>query len=108
MPASVYLLESLSTYYARFSLRVSFGLVIIEGPRKSCLRSAWPSAMKNPDHIVVIDRFAPLLTHVLALLAELGEDDWARPIAAPGWSVKDVAAHLLGGDIWILSGKRDS
>jgi uncharacterized protein (TIGR03083 family) len=64
--------------------------------------------MKNPDHIVVIDRFAPLLTHVLALLAELGEDDWARPIAAPGWSVKDVAAHLLGGDIWILSGKRDS
>jgi uncharacterized protein (TIGR03083 family) len=64
--------------------------------------------MKNPDHIVVIDRFAPLRTHLLALLAELGEDDWARPTAAPGWSVKDVAAHLLGGDIWILSGKRDS
>ncbi len=44
---------------------------------------------------------------MLTLLAELAEDDWARPTAAPGWSVKDVATHLLGGDIWILSGKRD-
>jgi uncharacterized protein (TIGR03083 family) len=44
---------------------------------------------------------------LLALLAELGEDDWARPTAAPGWSVKDLVAHLLGGDIAILAGKRD-
>lgn len=45
--------------------------------------------------------------HLLTLLAELGEKDWTRPTAAPGWSVKDVATHLLGGDIAILSGKRD-
>jgi uncharacterized protein (TIGR03083 family) len=63
--------------------------------------------MKSPDEIILVDRFAPLRTHLLALLAELGEDDWARPTAAPHWSVKDVAAHLLGGDIAILSGKRD-
>jgi uncharacterized protein (TIGR03083 family) len=63
--------------------------------------------VKSPDHIIVIDRFAPLRAHLLTLLAELGEDDWARPTAAPGWSVKDVVVHLLGGDIWILSGKRD-
>jgi hypothetical protein len=63
--------------------------------------------MKRPDKITVVDRFAPLRSHLLTLLAGLGEDDWARSTAAPLWSVKDVAAHLLGGDIGILSGKRD-
>lgn len=63
--------------------------------------------MKSTDKIIIVDRFAPLRDRLLTLLAELGEDDWARPTAAPGWSVKDVAAHLLGGDIAILSGKRD-
>lgn len=63
--------------------------------------------MKSPDKIIVIDRFGPLRSHLLTLLAGLGEDDWARPTAAPLWSVQDVAAHLLGGDVAILSGKRD-
>lgn len=63
--------------------------------------------MKGPENIIIVDRFAPLRAQLLAVLAELGEDDWARPTAAPRWSVKDAAAHLLGGDIWILSGKRD-
>jgi len=63
--------------------------------------------VKSPDKIIVVDRFAPLRAHLLTLLAGLGEEDWARPTAAPLWCVKDVAAHLLGGDISILSGKRD-
>ncbi|MBV9939536.1 MAG: maleylpyruvate isomerase family mycothiol-dependent enzyme, partial [Acidobacteriaceae bacterium] len=63
--------------------------------------------MKSPDKIMIVDRFAPLRAHLLTLLAELGEEDWARPTAAPGWSVKDVTAHLWGGDVAILSGKRD-
>jgi len=63
--------------------------------------------MKSPDKITVVDRFRPLRTHLLKLLADLGEDDWPRLTAAPGWCVKDVAAHLLGGDISIISGRRD-
>jgi uncharacterized protein (TIGR03083 family) len=63
--------------------------------------------MKRPAEIVVVERFAPLRTQLLALLAGLAEDDWARPTAAPRWSVKDVTAHLLGGDIGILSRGRD-
>jgi uncharacterized protein (TIGR03083 family) len=63
--------------------------------------------MNSPDKIIIVDRFAPLRAHLLTLLSELSEDDWARPTAAPRWSVKDVATHLLGGDISILSGKRD-
>ena len=63
--------------------------------------------MKHPSKIIIVDRFAPLRANLLTLLADLGEDDWARPTAAPRWSVKDVASHLLGGDVAILSGKRD-
>jgi hypothetical protein len=63
--------------------------------------------MKSPDKIVVIDRFPPLRSQLLALLAGLGEEDWALPTAAPRWSVKDVALHLLGGDVGILSRERD-
>jgi len=63
--------------------------------------------MKFPDKIIVVDRFAPLRSHLQTLLAALDEDDWVRPSAAPRWSVKDLAAHLLGGDVAILSGKRD-
>jgi uncharacterized protein (TIGR03083 family) len=64
--------------------------------------------IKRPAEIVVIDRFAPLRTRLLQLLADLSEDDWTRPTAAPRWSVKDLAAHLLGGDVGILSRKRDA
>jgi uncharacterized protein (TIGR03083 family) len=64
--------------------------------------------MKYSNKIIIVDRFAPLRGHLLTLLADLGEDDWARPTAAPRWSVKDVTSHLLGGDVSILSGKRDA
>jgi uncharacterized protein (TIGR03083 family) len=63
--------------------------------------------MKHPAKILIADRFPSLRTHLLELLADLSEDEWARPTAAPLWSVKGIAAHLLGGDVWILAGKRD-
>jgi len=63
--------------------------------------------MKLPAAITVRDRFAPLRQELIAVLEGLNEQDWMRPTAAPAWSVKDVAAHLLGGDIGILSRERD-
>jgi uncharacterized protein (TIGR03083 family) len=63
--------------------------------------------MNSPGKIIIVDRFAPLRAHLLTLLADLGEDDWARPTVSPVRSVKDIATHLLAGDIAILSGKRD-
>ena len=63
--------------------------------------------MKALAPIIVVDRFASLRTELLTLLASFSEDDWVRPTAAPGWSVKDLTAHLLGGDIGILSRERD-
>lgn len=43
----------------------------------------------------------------LELLHGLDDHDWQRPTICPGWSVKDIAAHLLGGYIGRLSGQRD-
>jgi uncharacterized protein (TIGR03083 family) len=63
--------------------------------------------MEHPVEILVADRFPALRRELLRLLAGLSDDDWTRPTAAPLWTVKDIAAHLLGGDVWILSGKRD-
>jgi uncharacterized protein (TIGR03083 family) len=44
---------------------------------------------------------------LLALLDQLTADEWAAASAAGGWTVKDVAAHLLDGDLGRLSRDRD-
>jgi uncharacterized protein (TIGR03083 family) len=44
---------------------------------------------------------------LLEILADLSSDEWELATACPGWSVKDVAAHLLGDDIGRLSWGRD-
>ena len=50
----------------------------------------------------------PLLDDLLIqLLKSLNTEDWSKPTLAPGWSVKDVAAHLLDGNIRSLSVSRD-
>lgn len=43
---------------------------------------------------------------LIRLLRGLSADDWERP-ATPRWRVRDVAAHLLDGDIRRLSAARD-
>ena len=44
---------------------------------------------------------------LLALLASLQDADWAAPTEAGRWTVKDVALHLLDGDLGQLSRGRD-
>ena len=44
---------------------------------------------------------------LLALLSGLTGDQWRAATAAPGWSVKDVALHLLDDDLGWLSRGRD-
>jgi uncharacterized protein (TIGR03083 family) len=63
--------------------------------------------MQNPPAVVVADRFPALLNSLLELLSGLSPADWQRPTAAANWTVQDVALHLLGDDINILSGSRD-
>jgi uncharacterized protein (TIGR03083 family) len=44
---------------------------------------------------------------LLDLLATFTPEDWQRPTAAAGWTVKDMVAHLLDTDIRRLSAQRD-
>jgi uncharacterized protein (TIGR03083 family) len=44
---------------------------------------------------------------LLDALGALSPAEWGLPTACPGWSVKDVAAHLLGDDLGRLSWGRD-
>ncbi len=45
---------------------------------------------------------------LLQLLQGLDEQAWHTPTVCAGWSVKDIAQHLLADDLGILSRKRDS
>lgn len=63
--------------------------------------------MKAPEPIIVSHLFQPVLDSLLELLSSLSADDWNKPTACARWSVKDIASHLLGGDVGILSRQRD-
>jgi uncharacterized protein (TIGR03084 family) len=42
----------------------------------------------------VVDALRGQLDELAALVSGLGEGDWAKPSACPGWSVADVLVHL--------------
>jgi len=49
----------------------------------------------------------PVLRQLVDLLEGLSADDWNLPTRAGQWRVRDVAAHLLDGDVRRLSMQRD-
>ena len=59
------------------------------------------------EPVLVADLFPEERSGLLALLSELSDEEWARPTVCAGWSVKDVALHILGVDVGVLSRKRD-
>lgn len=63
--------------------------------------------MTLPTPVATIDLFPALDRHLRDVLTSLSPDDWLRPTLAPRWTVKDVAAHLLDGNIRGLSIARD-
>ncbi len=63
--------------------------------------------MKPVEPVYVTDLFEPMLDHLLQLLRQLSEREWYLATPCAGWTVKDVALHLLGGEIGQLSRGRD-
>ena len=59
----------------------------------------------HPSRRFISSRRAGSLAHRSS--DELSPEEWAAPTICPGWSVKDVAGHLLGDDLGRLSGGRD-
>ena len=58
--------------------------------------------------IMTAQLFPKLDEKLIALLRTLSAQDWERATIAPLWTVKDIAAHLLDGNIRALSMLRDS
>ena len=57
--------------------------------------------------IPVLHLFPILDQKLIELLKSLSAEDWERQSIAPLWKVKDIAAHLLDGNIRTLSMLRD-
>lgn len=57
--------------------------------------------------IETLHLFRPLNEKLIALLGSLTSSDWERGTVAVKWTVKDVAAHLLDGNIRAISLYRD-
>jgi len=63
--------------------------------------------MKNIP-IPTIQLFPVLEEQLIQLLHSLTAEEWKQPTVARLWTVKDVAAHLLDGNIRVLSIMRDN
>ncbi len=64
--------------------------------------------MKPVEPIETVQLFPPLSAELLSLLRSLGPEEWAAPTVCGSWSVKDVAAHLLGGNLGRLWSHHDT
>ena len=65
------------------------------------------TALREPEPVDVLALQPAERSELLELLAGLSAEDWARPTACPGWSVHDVALHMLGSDLGTPSRIRD-
>lgn len=63
--------------------------------------------LQSPQLIIVADLFPEVLEQLLSLLNGLSEEEWNKPTVCAGWSVKDMAVHLLGVEVGNLSRRRD-
>ena len=62
----------------------------------------------NPvQPILTLHLFPGLSAELLRVLRALAPEAWDAPTPCAGWSVRDVAAHLLGGSLGRLSFGRD-
>lgn len=64
--------------------------------------------MKKPEKIDAITLITELDKMLIKLLEGLSADDWNKQTIAPKWKVKDVAVHLLDGNLRTLSMLRDN
>ncbi|MCB1250422.1 MAG: maleylpyruvate isomerase family mycothiol-dependent enzyme [Acidimicrobiales bacterium] len=56
---------------------------------------------------VVLDAMRLERAALLTLLTDRGDAEWARPTECPAYTIKGVAAHILGDDLSLLSRQRD-
>lgn len=64
--------------------------------------------MKNPEPIFVVELLLELNQELIRLLRGLTPEDWQKPTLAKLWTVKDIASHLLDGNIRRISVQKDA
>ena len=64
--------------------------------------------MKQLEAIFTIDLMSKIDKKLIELLKTISDEDWSRETVAPKWKVKDIAVHLLDGNIRTLSMLRDN
>jgi uncharacterized protein (TIGR03083 family) len=64
--------------------------------------------MHPVEPILTAHLFPGLHALLTDVLRDLTDEDWNRPTAAGAWRVRDVAAHLLDGNIRQISFRRDA
>ncbi|MGB1288228.1 MAG: maleylpyruvate isomerase family mycothiol-dependent enzyme [Aggregatilineales bacterium] len=57
--------------------------------------------------VYVTDLIPEMREALLRILSGLTDEQWQQPTACEGWSVKDVALHLMSDDFNLLSNLRD-
>ena len=65
------------------------------------------AGLEPMEPVYLVGLFPGLHAELMTLLRGLNPDDWSRPTACSLWSVKDIAAHLLDGNLRRLSFGRD-
>ncbi|GHB57866.1 maleylpyruvate isomerase N-terminal domain-containing protein [Persicitalea jodogahamensis] len=63
--------------------------------------------MNTEGFISTIDLFPQLDSKLIEVLRTLSDKDWQKPTLAHSWCVKDIAVHLLDGNLRTLSMLRD-
>jgi hypothetical protein len=63
--------------------------------------------MTTLEPIFITDLFYKIDEKLIEVLTSLSDDDWNKQSIAPLWTVKDIAVHLLDGNIRTLSMARD-
>ncbi|MEO8430105.1 MAG: maleylpyruvate isomerase N-terminal domain-containing protein [Acidobacteriota bacterium] len=63
--------------------------------------------MQPLEPIYTAGLFAPLLAELVDLLRGIPAEAWEKGTLAPAWKVRDVAAHLLDGDLRKIAVYRD-
>jgi uncharacterized protein (TIGR03083 family) len=61
----------------------------------------------DPPIVETAHLYPPLHEGLLEILGGLSPAEWEVATVAPGWRVRDVAAHILDGDVRVLSLRRD-
>ncbi len=76
-------------------------------PRRHQGRCDYQSMYQTIPPLNVIHLFAEMRAELLAVLSNADDSAWQNPTACAGWTVKDVALHVLGDSIGYLSWHRD-